>query len=449
MSTPLRSKCRFLRIPLFAGFLLIAASLILALAAEARGARKAATAQSAASGRLLNVRSAVLMDARTGKILYSQNPDARIPPASLTKVMSMMVTFDAIRSGKVKLSDSIRVSRHAARQGGSRMGLRAGERVSLKRLLMGMAVSSGNDASMAVAERVGGSGRAFVKMMNRKARQIGMSSSTFKTPNGLPAAGQYTTARDMARLGYVYLKNKPSALQYHRVRVLKHRGAVTRNKNPLLGACPGADGLKTGWVTASGYNIISTVRRGNTRLIAVILGAESAGIRSQEVRRLVEAGFKSRTKGITVASALMSTEMLEQALLYPKQSVELDMTFQNIMSVNVPVYDFQTKTAEEGDIFPYGLAQTSGELDDAMTALSGVFEDMLELAQVEKTMQLLAQEIEKTRRRVNALEYVMIPDLQKNIKYISMKLEENENSTKVRLMKVKEMVLQDAHHYQY
>ena len=275
-----------------AGFLLIAASLVLAPAAEARNARKAHAAQSTASRQILNVRSAVLMDARTGKILYSQNPDVRIPPASLTKIMSMMVTFDAIRSGKVKLSDQIRVSRHAARQGGSRMGLRAGERVSLNRLLMGMAVSSG------------GSGRAFVKMMNNKARQIGMSSSTFKTPNGLPAAGQYTTARDMARLGYVYLKNNPSALQYHRVRVLKHRGAVTTNKNPLLGACPGADGLKTGWVTASGYNIISTVRRGNTRLIAVILGADSAGLRSHEVRRLVEAGFKSRTNGITVASAL-------------------------------------------------------------------------------------------------------------------------------------------------
>lgn len=118
-------------------------------------ARKAHAAQSTASRQILNVRSAVLMDARTGKILYSQNPDVRIPPASLTKIMSMMVTFDAIRSGKVKLSDQIRVSRHAARQGGSRMGLRAGERVSLNRLLMGMAVSSGNDASMAVAERVG------------------------------------------------------------------------------------------------------------------------------------------------------------------------------------------------------------------------------------------------------------------------------------------------------
>ena len=232
MFTILRSKCCLLRIPLMAGFLLIAASLVLAPAAEARNARKAHAAQSTASRQILNVRSAVLMDARTGKILYSQNPDVRIPPASLTKIMSMMVTFDAIRSGKVKLSDQIRVSRHAARQGGSRMGLRAGERVSLNRLLMGMAVSSGNDASMAVAERVGGSGRAFVKMMNNKARQIGMSSSTFKTPNGLPAAGQYTTARDMARLGYVCLKNNPSALQYHRVHPLAP-GAVTTNKNPL------------------------------------------------------------------------------------------------------------------------------------------------------------------------------------------------------------------------
>lgn len=186
MFTILRSKCRLLRIPLMAGFLLIAASLVLAPAAEARNARKAHAAQSTASRQILNVRSAVLMDARTGKILYSQNPDVRIPPASLTKIMSMMVTFDAIRSGKVKLSDQIRVSRHAARQGGSRMGLRAGERVSLNRLLMGMAVSSGNDASMAVAERVGGSGRAFVKMMNNKARQIGMSSTRSKRPTACP-----------------------------------------------------------------------------------------------------------------------------------------------------------------------------------------------------------------------------------------------------------------------
>ena len=171
--------------------------------------------------------------------------------------------------------------------------------------------------------------------------------------------------------------------------------------------------------------------------------------RNKELRTKVEEGLTDAFAALSVASAVMSPEMLEQSLLYPRQSVELGMTFKNVMSVNVPVYDFKTKSAEEGDIFPYGFAQTSGELDDAMTNLSAVFEDMLELAQVEKTMQLLAQEIEKTRRRVNALEYVMIPDLQKNIKYIAMKLEENENATKVRLMKVKEMVLQEAHDFHY
>ena len=171
--------------------------------------------------------------------------------------------------------------------------------------------------------------------------------------------------------------------------------------------------------------------------------------RNKELRTKVEEGLTDAFAALSVASAVMSPEMLEQSLLYPRQSVELGMTFKNVMSVNVPVYDFKTKSAEEGDIFPYGFAQTSGELDDAMTNLSAVFEDMLELAQVEKTMQLLAQEIEKTRRRVNALEYVMIPDLRKNIKYITMKLEENENSTKVRLMKVKEMVLEQAHDFHY
>ena len=171
--------------------------------------------------------------------------------------------------------------------------------------------------------------------------------------------------------------------------------------------------------------------------------------RNRELRSNVEAGLTEAFAALSVAGSVMSPEMLEQSLLYPRQSVELGVEYKNVMSVNVPVYQFNTKSAEAGDIFPYAFAQTSGELDDAMAAMSGVFEDMLELAQVEKTMQLLAQEIEKTRRRVNALEYVMIPEYQANIKYISAKLQENENSTKVRLIKVKEMVLENAHDFQY
>ena len=167
----------------------------------------------------------------------------------------------------------------------------------------------------------------------------------------------------------------------------------------------------------------------------------------REVRSLraeVEEDLMKVHGSFTVASALMSAQALEQALVYPKQSVELTMTFQNVMSVNVPVYDFQTKTKSDADIYPYGFAATSGELDAAVDALGHVFRKMLKLAQIEKSAQLMAEEIEKTRRRVNALEYVKIPEMQENIKYITMKLEENERANTIRLMKVKDMVLKDA-----
>jgi len=167
----------------------------------------------------------------------------------------------------------------------------------------------------------------------------------------------------------------------------------------------------------------------------------------REVRALraeVEEELMRVHGSFTVAAALMSEQALEQALMYPKQSVELDMTFQNVMSVNVPVYHYKTRTENESDIFPYGFAATSGELDDAVDALGSVFQRMLKLAQIEKTAQMLAEEIEKTRRRVNALEYVMIPQAQENIRYISMKLDENDRSTTTRLMKVKDMLLKEA-----
>jgi V/A-type H+-transporting ATPase subunit D len=169
--------------------------------------------------------------------------------------------------------------------------------------------------------------------------------------------------------------------------------------------------------------------------------------RNRELRVRVEEGLTEAFAAMTVAGAVMSPEMLEQSLLYPRQSVELQQSFKNVMSVNVPVYSFTTRTADDADVFPYGFAQTSGELDVALARLNEVFRDMLELAQVEKSMQLMAQEIERTRRRVNALEYVMIPEMQSDIKYITMKLSENENATKVRLMKVKDMVLEKAHKY--
>ena len=162
---------------------------------------------------------------------------------------------------------------------------------------------------------------------------------------------------------------------------------------------------------------------------------------NRALRKKVEDALMKAHGSFTVASALMGPEMMEQSLLYPKQSVELGMNYKNIMSVNVPMYDFRTKSADSGELYPYGFANTSCELDDAVDALSGIFQDMLKLAQIEKACQLMAEEIEKTRRRVNALEYVVIPDCQAKIKSITMKLDENERNNTIRLMKVKDMML--------
>ncbi len=164
---------------------------------------------------------------------------------------------------------------------------------------------------------------------------------------------------------------------------------------------------------------------------------------NRAIRTRVEEGLKQAHAAFLTASALMSTEPLELALLCPGQSVELELSFRNIMSVDVPIYSFEQKGNETG-AYPYGFASTSCELDQAVEAFSGVFQDMLKLAQIEKTAQLLAEEIEKTRRRVNALEYVKIPQMQESIKYITMRLDENERSSTIRLMKVKEMVLAKA-----
>lgn len=165
--------------------------------------------------------------------------------------------------------------------------------------------------------------------------------------------------------------------------------------------------------------------------------------KNKELRIRVEDSLIRAQKGFAIASAVMSPEMLEQSLLYPKQSVSLSMSFKNIMSVDVPEYEFQMKNDDPADIFPYGYATTSGELDDAVGALSVIMPELLELAQMEKSAQLLAQEIEKTRRRVNALEYVMIPQLEETIRYITMKLDENERGNLSRLMKVKDMMIQE------
>jgi len=246
---------------------------------------------SAAGDLRLAVHSAILMDMTTGRILYTHNADDPLPPASITKVLSLYLADEAIREGRVRLTDPVKISRKAGRTGGSKMFIQAGSEIPLEELLKGMAVVSANDASVAVAEYIGGNVEGFVKQMNRKARELGMEHSVFKNPNGLPARGQFTTARDMMILASDYLRRFPESLNLHSQQYFTYHDITQRNRNSLLRRYPNADGLKTGWVIKAGYHIVATAKRGNTRLIAVVMGAKTPAIRARATEKLLDEGF--------------------------------------------------------------------------------------------------------------------------------------------------------------
>jgi D-alanyl-D-alanine carboxypeptidase len=245
----------------------------------------------------LTVRSAILLDMTTGRILLAHNADDPLPPASITKVLSLYLADEAIRDGRVHPTDPVKISRKAGRTGGSKMFIQAGSEIPFGELLKGMAVVSANDASVAVAEHIGGNVEKFVEQMNQKARELGMSNSSFKNPNGLPARGQFSTARDMMILASDYLRRFPESLDLHSQQYFTYHDITQRNRNSLLRQYPNADGLKTGWVVKGGYHIIATAKRGNTRLIAVVMGAKTSGIRTREAERLLDEGFRMVREG--------------------------------------------------------------------------------------------------------------------------------------------------------
>lgn len=258
-----------------------------------------------AQARSIDARSVILMNFDTGFIHYEQDADEPIAPASLTKVLTMYLVMEAVRDGHVRLTDLVTVSVRASDTGGSSMHLEAGETVALEELMKGMAVSSGNDACVAVAEYMAGNEAEFVRWMNLKAQALGMANSHFENPHGLPADGQITTARDMLTLATAYIRDFPEALaDYHSMTEYTHNGETRRNSNKLLGVCEGVDGLKTGYVASSRCNIIATGQRDGHRIIAVIMGADNSEIRLEETSFIMEAGFRAGPRTRYVAEAV-------------------------------------------------------------------------------------------------------------------------------------------------
>ena len=251
----------------------------------------------AAEGASLEAGAAILMNTKSESVLYVQNEDAPIPPASLTKIMTMFIALDAVEEGRVSLEDQVTVSRRAASQQGSRMNLSEGDVLTLDELLLGAAVASGNDAAVAIAEHVSGSVDSFRQLMNDKAAELGMSRTVFRNPNGLPSDGQMTTASDMLTLAKNYIESHHGAMRYHNIPAITYNGKATTNRNPLLRMYPFADGLKTGWTTASRHNLIGTAISGDVRLISVVLGAPTSNDLAYASAFLVESGFRTVESG--------------------------------------------------------------------------------------------------------------------------------------------------------
>lgn len=258
---------------------MLAALLSVSLVAEAAAAKYAA----------------IVVDANTGKTLYSSNADSRRYPASLTKMMTLYLTFEALQRGKIKKTTPVPFSVQAAAQPPTKIGVKAGKSIPVETAIYALITRSANDASHALAELLGGSEPNFARMMTAKARSLGMKGTVFRNPHGLPDPGQFTTARDMATLGIALREHFPQYYDYFSVRSFKYGKQSIANHNRLLGRVKGVDGIKTGYTRASGFNLVSSVMDGNRKVVAVVMGGTSGAARDNQMAELIKSYLPKAT----------------------------------------------------------------------------------------------------------------------------------------------------------
>jgi serine-type D-Ala-D-Ala carboxypeptidase (penicillin-binding protein 5/6) len=234
----------------------------------------------------------LLIDFNSGRILAEMNADERLEPASLTKIMTGYVVFRELASGKIALTDQALISEGAWRTGGSKMFVEVGKRVSIQDLLMGMIVQSGNDASVALAEHIAGSVDAFADLMNSHAQRLGMTSSNFTNPHGLPDPDLYITARDISKVAIAIIREFPDFYAWYSTREFTYNGITQQNRNPLLRRDETADGIKTGYTQAAGYCLVSSSKRDDMRLVSVVMGSPTPNARAEASLTLMNYGFR-------------------------------------------------------------------------------------------------------------------------------------------------------------
>jgi D-alanyl-D-alanine carboxypeptidase (penicillin-binding protein 5/6) len=263
----------------------------------------------------VDARAYIVVDYHTGKVLSALEAATRMEPASLTKLMTAYIVFHELSAGKLKLDEQVVVSEHAWRSEGSRTFIELGKPVSVELLILGMIVQSGNDATIALAERVGGTEETFVQIMNDNAKRLGMVGTHFENSSGLPSPQHYTTARDMALLAVAMIRDYPQYYKYYSVREFEHNGINQQNRNGLLGRDPSVDGLKTGHTDSAGYCLVTSALRDGMRLVSVVLGSTSMKARENASAALLNYGFTFYETPLVVkgGTALGSTHVWKAA----------------------------------------------------------------------------------------------------------------------------------------
>ena len=344
------------------------ASLVLAAAVTFAAAGEAAAAKAAS----------IVIDANTGKTLYSSNGDASRYPASLTKMMTLYMVFEAMTAGKIGKSTRVPFSKHAASRPPTKLGVRAGGSITVEQAILALVTKSANDAAAAVGEMLGGSEENFARMMTAKARQLGMKSTTFRNASGLPDSRQVTTARDMAILGMSLREHFPRYYDYFSTRSFAFGKQRHGNHNKLLGRVKGVDGIKTGYTRASGFNLVSSVKLGDRKLVAVVMGGASGRGRDARMAELIKA-YMPKTSGrgdnplvaarqinTTVASASASMSHIPIPRSRPEREVEEQITAtaqvayapETRPAVGIP--EAAAEAVGEGDIDPAPTASIEG-----------------------------------------------------------------------------------------
>lgn len=271
------------------GKILALSSLVLALPATANANPKYA---------------GIVVDAKTGKTLYASSADAYRYPASLTKIMTLYVVFEELEAGRLSLNSRLKVSKYAAGRPPSKLGLKPGKTIKVKDAILALVTKSANDVATVVAENIGGSEKKFAERMTRTARALGMKKTTFRNPHGLPNSGQRTTARDMATLGRAIQEHFPQYYGYFKTRSYKYGGRTYGNHNKLLGSVKGVDGIKTGYIRASGFNLVTSVNRNGRQIVAVVMGGRSGASRNAQMTKLINRYLSKATRGKKTVPAI-------------------------------------------------------------------------------------------------------------------------------------------------